>query len=78
MITTRAKFECRTETRNSWGEGSRTYEFQAVSDPDTPENERYCKYTPAGSLKITVDNPNVEFKLGRAYYLDFTEVEESA
>jgi hypothetical protein len=74
MITTRAKFTCISETRSSYNaaDGVRTYEFQAVYDDDVPEDQRYAKYTPSGSLKITVDNPNVQFELGHQYYLDFT------
>lgn len=76
MITTRAKFQCVSETRHSYGqEGARTYKFQAINDPEAPENERFCKYTPSGSLEICVDNPNVQFELGRFYYLDFTPAE---
>jgi hypothetical protein len=48
------------------------YEFTAVHDNDTPENERYSKYTPVGSLKFTVTNPAVSFEPGKQYYLDFT------
>jgi hypothetical protein len=72
-MTTRAKFRCASETRRSLDEqGSRTYLFQAAYDPDVPEDQRYAKYTPSGSLEITVDNPAVTFELGRHYYLDFT------
>lgn len=79
-MTTRAKFKCITETRNAYNdnEGVRTFEFQAIYDADVPEDQRFAKYTPSGSLKITVDNPNVQFKLGAQYYLDITEAEESA
>lgn len=79
MITTRAKFKCISETRNSYNvaDGVRTYEFQAMYDADVPEDQRYAKYTPSGSLKITVDNPNVTFELGQQYYLDFTPAEVS-
>lgn len=78
MITTRAKFMCITETRNSYNaaDGVRTYKFQAVYDAAVPEDQRYAKYTPSGSLEITVDNPNVKFELGQQYYLDFTPVAE--
>jgi len=74
--TTRAKFRCATEKRYSKkADGQRIYEFHAVYDDGTPENERYAKYTPSGRIEITVDNPAVEFELGRDYYLDFTPVE---
>jgi hypothetical protein len=48
------------------------YEFTAVHDNDTPENERYSLYTPTGSLTLTVTNPAVSFTPGAYYYLDFT------
>lgn len=79
MITTRAKFRCLSETRHSKApDALRVYKFQAVHDDDTPENERYSKYTPSGNLEITVDNPAVQFELGGYYYLDFTPVEVTA
>lgn len=76
--TTRAKFSCFQEVvrTNQYGnDGKRTYEFQAVYDDGTPENERYSKYTPYGKLEIAVDNPAVVFKPGKLYYLDFTEAD---
>lgn len=72
---TRAKFVCTTETHVRWspnGNFQRSYEFSAVYDMDAPEDQRFCKATPTGNLKITVDNPAVEFIPGKAYYLDFT------
>lgn len=79
-MTTRAKFRCVTESRSAFVvEGDvRTYEFSAQYDQTIPEDQRYAKYTPSGSMKITVDNPNVQFKLGAQYYLDITEAEENA
>lgn len=58
---------------------SKTYEFFAVYDTSTEENARFTKYTPSGTLTITVDNPAVEtqFELGKYYYLDFTEVTQA-
>lgn len=77
MITTRAKFVCQTETRHGWSADVRTYRFAAQHDTDTPEDRRYAKATPSGSLEITVDKPEVTFELGKAYYLDFTPVDEA-
>lgn len=77
MATTRAKFRCSAENSRKFGPGdgdkNRVYEFFAVFDDGTPENERYAKYTPSGKLEITVDNPAVVFEPGKNYYLDFTE-----
>lgn len=54
----------------------RTYRFTASYDESIPEDQRYARYTPSGSLTITVDNPAVEFELGKSYYLDITPADE--
>jgi hypothetical protein len=55
-------------------------ELSAVGADGIPENERYHRYTPSGSLKISVDNPPVlemfRSSLGKAYYLDFSPAEK--
>lgn len=75
-MTVRAKFRCTFETHKKWGPESehvtRSYEFQAMYDPDAPEDQRYAKATPSGNLTIAVDNPAVAFEPGKSYYLDFT------
>lgn len=55
----------------------RTYRFSPQYDASVPEDQRYARYTPSGSLKITVDNPAVIFNTGQDYYLDFTPVSEA-
>lgn len=78
-MTTRAKFRCARENNVRFGlnhDPQREYEFTAVYDDGTPENQRYALSTPVGSLKITVTNPAVEFVPGRCYYLDISEVPE--
>jgi len=73
-MTTRGKFKC---WRKSFQEyGGIEYQFMAVCNDGTPENDRFHKYTPNGTVAITVDNPNVVFELGKYYYLDFTEVQK--
>jgi hypothetical protein len=66
---TRAKMRC---TQAGTTNGYLAYVFSAVTDDGTPENERYHKYTPSGSLHLSVDNPNVSFEEGREYYVDIT------
>lgn len=82
MVTVRAKFKCISHTQHSYSQNQEhpqvTYKFQAVYDDGTPENQRYSKATPSGSLEILVDNPDVNFRLGRDYYLDFSEVPEAS
>lgn len=46
------------------------------SDP-TSENYSWSKWTPAGTLNMTINNPECfgKFVQGKQYYLDFTPVE---
>ncbi|MFF7259458.1 hypothetical protein ACFZCL_04080 [Streptomyces sp. NPDC008159] len=80
-MTVRAKFRCNFETHKKWGpddtQVTRSYDFTAVYDTDTPEDQRYAAATPSGSLTIQVDNPAVTFEPGKSYYLDFTPAEAS-
>lgn len=77
----RAKFRCTTETRKKWGPSeeqvTRSYEFMALYDPAIPEDQRYAKASPSGTLTIQVDNPAVTFEPGAQYYLDFTPADQA-
>jgi hypothetical protein len=71
----RAKFRCTAEKTNRFhptAPPARSYEFQAMYDPNQPEDQRYATATPTGNLAICVDNPAVTFAPGKSYYLDFT------
>lgn len=72
----RAKFRCNSVTDHGTMIQA---QLGAVSDDGTPENERYHKYTPSGSLTMTIDNPALgEFFVPQSYYyLDFTEVTDA-
>lgn len=74
MENTRAKFKCESATTFEYG--GIEYKFRAVSQDETPENQRFHQYTPNGTMAITVDNPDVNFKPGKSYYLDITEAPE--
>lgn len=78
MAKVRAKFMCGGFAESYYSSGARVYGFYAVTDDGTEENARYYKASPNGQLSITVDNPDVSFVPGRAYYLDFTEVDAPA
>lgn len=74
-MATVAKFRCNNV--KSYGSAQPSVvEFSPVYDANTEENQRFTKYTPAGSLSMTVDNPAVVFKPGTFYYLTFEEAEE--
>jgi hypothetical protein len=72
-MQTRGKFHCQSEKRVYWNSDVRVYSFAAVCNDGTPENERYHRYTPSGSIEITVDNPSVSFEPGKFYFVDFIE-----
>lgn len=77
---TRAKMRCAVEKRMNYGREDaafREYEFNAVYDASSPEDQRYAKATPTAHIEITVDNPNVVFVPGKSYYVDFIPLEES-
>lgn len=48
--------------------------FRAQDDPAIPEDQRFTRKIPTGSLEVTIDNPHAlgELKPGRAFYLDLT------
>lgn len=69
------KFRLDSLKHVSWSSTVRVAEFTAVTG-GSPENDAYHKYTPAGNVSITVDNPAVEeqLELGKEYKLTFTKV----
>lgn len=70
---TRGKFKCYSSTTFEGNGTARQYKFLAVCNDGTPENERFHRYTPSGTIEIMVDNPAVVFELGKFYYVDFSE-----
>ena len=75
--TMRAKFVVTSVTKPC--EGSEELTFRAVSD--TPfdaegasEDNSFARYTPSGTLSMTVQNPALlgKFIPGDKFYLDFT------
>jgi hypothetical protein len=53
---------------------SKQVKLVPVMDDGIPENERYHKYTPNGSIEMTIDNPpaSSQFTPGKYFYVDFT------
>jgi hypothetical protein len=75
-VRIRAKFRCVSETKHFYGDpAARTLRFDAIYSPDIPEDQRYAKATPTGTLEMRVDNPSAQFTVGAFYYLDFVPVD---
>lgn len=79
MSHVRAKFKCSSFTQHAgWQKGvagPREYRFDAVCADEVPENQRFHKATPSGTLSMHVENHAVSFEVGNSYYVDFTEAE---
>jgi hypothetical protein len=52
--------------------------FSAQYDTSIPEDQRFQKATPSASAEFQIDNPAAlaQFKLGEAYYVDFTPAQK--
>jgi len=74
----RAKVKCQSVTLTEHGED---LEFVPVPKPSAypedglDEDNTYAKFSPSGSFKISVRNPELfgKFKPGDKFYVDFTE-----
>lgn len=73
----RAKFRL-AEVTSFGNTGMQKFKFSAVQDTSIPEDAQFTKYTPSGTLEMSVDNPpaQAQFKVGDYYYLDFTPCAE--
>jgi hypothetical protein len=70
----RAKF--RVQYVQDFGASKKVY-LTPVTDDGIPENARFHKYTPSGSIEMMIDNPSAadQFKPQQEIYVDFTPVE---
>ncbi len=52
--------------------------LSAVQSDENLENQDFNRWTPSGTLVMTVDNPKAKdfFSEGKEFYLDFTEAEK--
>ena len=75
-MNVKAKFVVQSVTTYAYG--GREIKATAVTGGpnEIPENQRFHKATPSGSLTMTVDNPPAAevFVPGMEFYLDFTPV----
>ncbi len=76
----RGKFQLVEMTKQHWSSEGLRLKFQTVYDSSTPEDEKFAKATPSGSIEMQVDNPSAlaQFELGKYYYVDFVIVSCSA
>jgi len=74
----RAKFTVEKVAKTRYGGTELTLSPQY--DDKIPEDRRFAKATPSGSLQMYIDNPPAAefFEIGKAYYLDFSPVPEVA
>ena len=72
-MTVRAKLVLSAVTERTYG---KTLRFDAQYDNTIPEDQRFQKATPSGFCELSIDNPAAleQFKLGDAYYVDFSPV----
>ena len=70
----RGKFQVTGITEHNYP--AKEIEFSTVYDSSIPEDQRFLKATPWGSIKMSVDNPLAleQLKLGKYFYVDFSEV----
>lgn len=71
-MTVRAKFRCDIVAYEGQGDGRyQRVGFQAVT-ADAEENKTWSKWTPSGSLVMTISNPAAfdSFEVGQEYFID--------
>jgi hypothetical protein len=71
----RSKFQLTEITEMQWG--GKRLKFQTIYDNSIPEDARFQKATPSGSIEMVIDNPVAlaQFELGKYYYADFSAIE---
>jgi hypothetical protein len=72
MSTVRAKFKVTSVTESEGG--LKTVTLQPVIS-GSPENEKFFKWTPSGSIQIGTINPDAsaQFTPGDQFFVDFTK-----
>jgi len=75
-MTARCKFSVLSVT--DFGNNSKSVKLGTVYDEALSKEDRaFSKYTPSGSMEVSITNPNIFdiFKPGTYVYLDITPVE---
>lgn len=73
----RGKFRVTTITRNHYNPNSAEVVLEALYS-QTPEDNSYAAATPSAKIVMQITNPAAvnALPLGKAFYVDFTEVPE--
>lgn len=71
-----AKFLAASVLDNQYEQGKKDITLLAVTD-GSEENKKYWAATPAGSIHLSVLNPEAEFEAGAEYLVEFTKVEKA-
>jgi len=73
-MTVRAKLHLTSMTTYEWG--GKKLRFDTRYDSSIPEDQRFQKATPTGSIEMQIDNPIAldQFEMGKDYYVDFSPV----
>lgn len=73
-MTVRAKMKLHAVTSHAYSADAKTLKFHTEYDQSIPEDQRFQKATPTGTIEIQIDNPAAvaQFELGKSYYVDFT------
>lgn len=73
MGNARCKFTCISKTISGFGENqTNTFVFTPVTSSGNDENKSFWRWRPAGKLEFNCLNPNVDFEIGKDYYLDLS------
>jgi hypothetical protein len=72
-MSTRAKMHLVGIIPQMWG-GFQVL-FQCQYDDTIPEDKKFCKATPSGEARFTIDNPAAisQLTIGKTYYFDISE-----
>jgi hypothetical protein len=72
----RAKFRVTSIAKTvQWNDPTKVEANQVELQPVMDDNNKgWSKYTPCGSLKMQINNPEAldQFEIGKCYFLDFT------
>lgn len=76
-MSVRAKFTVQSHKKWAGPYGSTEVVLSPQYDTSIPEDQRFAKATPQGSISLTIDNPAAvdQLTLGKAFYVDFTPTE---